>query len=62
MHTVKGKKIKFTHISEKQKSSKIRLCNKISTVSRNSGHGLRTEYWDPGKMNEPENGKNSLTS
>ena len=45
---------------EKQKSSKIKFFNKINTVSENSGHGGRTEYWDPGKINEPENSKNSF--
>ena len=29
------------------------------TVSKNSGHSW-TEYWDPGKIGEPENCKNSL--
>ena len=63
MHIVKGKKNKFTHISKKKKkSSKIQLCNKINTLSKNNGHGGRTEYWDPGKINEPKNGKNNLTS
>ena len=39
IHTVKGKKIKFTHVAEKQRSSKIKFFNKINTVSENSGHG-----------------------
>ena len=55
--TVKGKKIKFTHVAEKQRSSKIKFFNKIITVSENSGHSDRTKYWDPGKINEPENNK-----
>ena len=38
---------------------KLKFYNKISTVSQNSGRG-RTEYWDPGEINEPENSKNSL--
>ena len=57
IHTVKDKKIKFTHVAEKQRSSKIKFFNKINTVSENSGHGGRTEYWDPSKINEPENSK-----
>ena len=59
IHTVKGKKIKFIHVTEKQKSGKIKFFKKINTVSENSRRG-RTEYWDPGKINEPENSKNRL--
>ena len=57
---MKGKKIKFTHVAEKQKSSKIKFFNKINTISENSGQGQIAEYWDPGEINEPENSKNSL--
>ena len=56
---MKGEKIKFTHVAEKQKSSKIKLFNKINTISVKSGHD-RTEYWDPGEINEPENSKDTL--
>ena len=59
IHTVKGKIIKFTHVTEKKKSSQIKFFNKINTVPENSGHG-GTEYCDLGKINEPENSKNSL--
>ena len=59
-HTVKDKKIKFTQVAEKQKSSKIKFFNKINTISENSGHGRMAEYWDPGETNEPEKSKNSL--
>ena len=38
IYTVKGKKIKFTHVAEKQRSSKIKFFNKINTVSENSEH------------------------
>ena len=58
--TVTGKKIKFTLVAEKQRSSKIKFFNKINTVSENSDHGGRTMYWDPGKINKTENGKNNL--
>ena len=56
---MKVKKIKFTHVAEKRKSSKIKLFNKINTISVKSGHD-RTEYWDPGEINEPENSKDTL--
>ena len=56
---MKGKKIKFTHIAEKQRSSKIKFFNKVNAASENCGHG-RNKYWDPSKINEPENSKNSL--
>ena len=59
-HTVKRKKIKFTHVAEKHKSSKIKFFNKFNTISESSGHGRMAEYWDPGEINEPENSKNSL--
>ena len=59
IYMVKGKKIKFTHAAEKQRSSKIKF-NKINTVSEYSKHGDQTEYWDPSKLNEPETSKNSL--
>ena len=52
--------MKFTHVAEKQRSSKIKFFNKIIAVSENSGHSDRREYWDPGKINEPENNKNSV--
>ena len=55
-----GKKIKFTLVAEKQRSSKIKFFNKINTVSENSDHVGRTMYWDPGKISKTENGKNSL--
>ena len=42
IHTVKDKKIKFTHVAEKQRSSKMKFFNKINTVSENSEHGGRT--------------------
>ena len=60
IYTVKSKKIKFTHVAEKQRSSKIKIFNKINSVSENSEHGSWTEYWDPSKINELENSKNSL--
>ena len=56
---MKGKKIKFTHVAEEQKSSSTNFLNKISTVSENSGHD-KTEYQDPGKIIEPKNSKNSM--
>ena len=59
IHTAKGKKIKFTHLVETQKSSKIIFFRKINIVSENSGND-RTEYWDPGEINETGNSKNSL--
>ena len=59
-YTVKGKKIKFRNGAETQRSSKINFFNKINTVSENSEHGSRTEYWYPGKINEPEYSKNNL--
>ena len=59
IHTAKGKKIKFTHLAETQKSSKIIFFRKINIVSENSGND-RTEYWDPGKINGTGNSKNSL--
>ena len=59
IYTVKGKNIKFTHVAEKQKSRKIKFCNKFNTISVKSGHD-GTEYWDPGKINKPENSKDSL--
>ena len=39
IHIVKGKKIKFTHVAEKQRSSKIKFFNKINIVPENSEHG-----------------------
>ena len=60
IHTVKGTKIKLTHVAEKQKSRKTKFFNKINTISENSGHGRMAEYWDPGEINEPEDSKNSL--
>ena len=60
IYTVKGKKIKFRNGAETQRSSKINFFNKINTVSENSEHGSRTEYWDPGKISEPEYSKNNL--
>ena len=59
IHTVKAKEIKFTHVAEKQKSNKIKFFQKINTVSENIRHGW-TVYWDPGKINKPENSKNNL--
>ena len=38
INTVKGKNIKFTHVTEKQKSSKKKFFNKINTISVRSGH------------------------
>ena len=47
---MKVKKVKFTHVTEKKKRSrKMKFFNKISTVSENSEHDSRTEYWDPAK-------------
>ena len=57
---MKGKKIKFTNVAEKQRSSKIKFFNKINTVAENNDYGGQTEYWYPGKINEPENSKNNL--
>ena len=59
---VKGKKIKLTCAAEKQRSTKIKFFNKINTVSENSEHSGWTEYWDTGKIDEPENNKNSVNS
>ena len=59
IHNVNGKKIKFTHVAKKQEPNKIKFINKINTASENSGHS-RTEYRDPGEINEPENRKNIL--
>ena len=63
IHIVKGKIIKFTQdrksVGEGKKSSQIKFFNKINTVPENSGHG-GTEYCDLGKIDEPENSKNSL--
>ena len=59
IYTVKGKNIKFTHVTEKQKSSKINFFNKINTISVKSGHD-QTEYWNPGETNKHENRKDSL--
>ena len=56
---MKGKNTKFTHIAEKQKSSKIKFLTQFNTISVKSGHD-RTEYWDPDEINEPENSKDSL--
>ena len=53
---MKGKKIKFTHVVEKQKSSKIKFFKNINSVSVKSGDD-RTEYCNPGDINEPENSK-----
>ena len=57
---MKSKKIKFTHVAEKQRSSKIKVFNKINSVSENNEHGSQTEYWDPSKIDKLENSKNSL--
>ena len=38
-HIVKGKRITFTHVTEKQISSKIKFFNKINIISENSEHG-----------------------
>ena len=60
IHNAKGKKINFTYVPEKQKSSKIKFLRKINTVSENSEHGSQTEHWGPCKINEPKISKNSL--
>ena len=56
---MKGKKIKLTHVGEKQKSSKIKFFTKINTILVKSGHD-QTQHCDPGEINEPQNSKDSL--
>ena len=59
INSVKGKKIKCTHAVEKQKSSKIKFFKNINSISVKSGDD-RTEYCNPGDINEPENSKEWL--